>query len=198
MSVTGNLRGHRGSRKAVQSVIAPGPPLSLHPKPTPPEEKGMKVYGAGAKNTRWSPFWIFNRMDNGAFRVKFHSDYDGIVFTIALRSPGGAAVHPYIITVDHRGYSSVVHHIDRPLAEYRGPVFTRRMPQWLWVRFNHGNVEVGAGKVFGENAFMQGQTIDPRGGGYGNFGIGRTGNSGAFELLDVQPMELRQNRNRFN
>lgn len=164
------------------------------PKPTRfhgIENRAIRVYASGARGAQWDDMWIFDRVDDGAFRVKFHTDDSGIFFNIALRDHN---VHPYIIIVDDQGRSSISHNAT-VIARTSGVRIPKGEPVWVWVRFHHGNVDVGVGPHVGHNAFMSGVTPHKLDGGYNRFSIGRLGDRGAFELLDVQPMELRRGRN---
>lgn len=164
------------------------------PKPTGfwgADKRAIRVYDKGARGAQWDDMWIFDRVDDGAFRVKFHTDASGIFFNIALRNHN---VHPYIIAVDDNG-QSYMSHAGEVFARKSGIRIPKSEPVWLWVRFHHGNVDVGSGPNVGHNTFMSGTTTWTRDGGYNRFAIGKLSNDGAFELLDVNPMELRRGRN---
>jgi len=98
-----------------------------------------------------------------------------------------------VIVIDNpdRGNESSISHANQLLTSVRGYRFPRGQPAWVWVRFLFGRVWVGFGPVVGQNCFMQARTPDTLGGGYNRFAIGKTGNNGAFEVLDAQPLERR-------
>ena len=79
----------------------------------------------------------------------------------------------------------------------------KNQPVMVWVRFSRGRVELGVGYNIGDapSIVIAGYSSehDMLGGGYSQFAIGRIGRHPhtAFELLEVQPMELRGSRNRF-
>jgi len=156
------------------------------------EEHFTPVFSDGLKGQRWNEEWIFDKVDDGAFRIKVHSDHDGLLITIALQARNGGAIHPYTIVIDEGADSvSSIHHHNSLLTSVQGGRFPRGRPAWVWVRFLFGRVWVGFGPVIGEHVLMQAQTPNSLGGGYNRFAIGKTGNNGAFEVLDAQPLERR-------
>lgn len=149
----------------------------------------VRVQGTWGLN--WGPEFVFDRVDDGAFRVKFHSDHDGLLLVIATGTEDQPHVHPYTLVIDKDGESYITH-MGRTLAHVQGARFPKRQPAWVWVRFLHGVVMVGFGRDLGENEFMRGDSGgDAFGGGYVRFAVGKTGNNGAFEALDVQPLQRR-------
>lgn len=146
------------------------------------------VYADGDRGQIWNTNYVFDRLDDGAFRIKLHSAHDGVLITIALQDRN---VHPYQIIIDNDGQSEINHHLTT-LARVRGAKFPRSQPAWVWVRFIGGRVWVGFGPTVGQNTIMSGQTRNSLGGGYYRFAVGKTGNSGAFEILDCQPLERRK------
>lgn len=178
-------------------------------KPTPIENQLVTVFSPGETGMRWSPYWILDRRDDGAFRIKLHIDspYDGLRIVIATQNDELPSVHPYLILVDDydvdaNGYYSCIYHHNRQIARtqlYSQPIIKRGDIDWVWVRFEHGSVNVGVGPNLWQSVFMAGVTPNTMGGGYGRFAVGKTQNNGAFELVHVQPM-TRVNptsRNRF-
>jgi hypothetical protein len=151
------------------------------------------VWSDGLRGQRWDEEWVFDKVDDGAFRIKLHSDYDGLLITIALQSREGGAIHPYTIVIDNpdRQNESTITHANRLLTRVNGFRFPRSQPAWVWVRFLFGRVWVGFGPNVGQNCIMQARTPDALGGGYNRFAVGKTGNNGAFEVLDAQPLERR-------
>lgn len=154
------------------------------------EEHFKPVFADGLKGQVWSEEWIFDKVDDGAFRIKLHSDYDGLLITIALQARNGGAIHPYTVMIDGPESLTEIRHCNKPIASVRGAKFPRGRPAWVWIRFLFGRVWVGFGPNIGENVVLQAQT-DNLGGGYNRFAIGKTGNNGAFEVLDAQPLERR-------
>lgn len=154
------------------------------------EDHFTPVWSDGLKGQRWNTFWRFDKVDDGAFRIKLHSDYDGLLITIALQdnAPG---IHPYSIVLDGPGNVSEIRHCNKVLARLQGARFPRNRPAWVWVRFLFGRVWAGFGPDIGKNVVIQAQTPNQLGGGYYRWAVGKTGNNGAFEILDAQPLERR-------
>lgn len=157
------------------------------------EEHFTPIWSDGLRGQRWNEEWVFDKLDDGAFRIKLHSDYDGLLITIALQARNGGAIHPYTIVIDNpdRGNESSIHHANQLLTRVAGAKFPRGRPAWVWIRFLFGRVWVGFGPNIGQNVIMQARTPDTLGGGYNRFAIGKTGNNKAFEVLDAQPLERR-------
>lgn len=170
----------------------------LYPKPTPPDERGMKVFTPGPMGVRRSDHWIFHGRDDGAFLIKLHRGdaRDGLVVVLELQTGRAGSIHPYTIVVDRAGESWITHHRSTVASVTHEPgLLATNRPTWVWVRFFRGTVAVGLGTELDRSYVMRGTTDDELGGGYLRFGVGKTDNHGAFELLDVQPLELRRNRN---
>lgn len=150
------------------------------------------VHAAGTNGVIWNENFQFDHTDNGALRVQFHSDYDGMIILLATGSMNGnASIDPFEIVIDAQPSGiSAIRHAGRILAQVKGASFPRGKPAWVWVIYVDGLVKVGFGRNPGEGQFMQAQEAPERlfGGGYNRFAVGKTGNTGAFELLDVQPL----------
>ena len=188
---------HRPSALNLVPTNQPHPELVYQPKPTEfwgADKRAQRVYSPGPRGIIWSPYWILDRVDDGACRVKLHSDHDGMIFNLALSDDN---VHPWIVVLDNNNTSYITHNGDL-VAYYEGSVLNKSRISWVWFRFHHGQMDCGLGTIIGQNVIMSGTTQNALGGGYYRIGIGKTGNYGAFELLDVQPMELRWGRNRMN
>lgn len=169
---------------------SPYDPIVWSARPLTMDDRYHVIYGDGLRGQKWTEEFKFDRLDDGAFRIKLHSDYDGLLITIALGTDYGGGIHPYQVIIDRDGVSEIWHHITR-IAHVEGARFPRGQPAWVWIRFLHGQVWVGFGSDVGKNVIMSGKTPNPMGGGYVRFAIGKTGNHGAFELLEVQPLERR-------
>jgi hypothetical protein len=153
------------------------------------------VYAPGDTGLVWNEKFSFDHVDNGAMRVKFHSDYDGLFVHVTTGSmEGNASIDPFRVVVDREGYSEIRHN-GRVLTQVQGARFPKGKPVWVWLTYVDGLLTVGFGRNPGEGTFMQAQESPDQlfGGGYCRFALGKTGNTGAFELLDVQPLE----RNKF-
>ena len=162
-------------------------------KPLLIEDHYARVFAPGAIGMIWNQNWTFDRVDDGACRIKFHSDYDGMLLQIALGNDFDGGIHPYVIFLNGQGGPSYITHNNCVISRIeQTPPLVHGKPTWMWMRFLHGKVWVGYGETVGENIVMGGKTPNPLGGMYRRFGVGKTGNSGAFELLDVQPMERRR------
>lgn len=160
--------------------------------PLRPEQYFHPVYSAGTTGAIWQREFEFDHADDGALRIKLHSDHDGLLIIVATGSENGnASIDPFEVLVDHRpGNVSVIRHCGRILTTVSGATFPRGKPAWVWLTYTNGLVRVGFGRDVGSNEFMQAQETFARlyQGGYTRFAVGKTGNNGAFELLDVQPL----------
>jgi hypothetical protein len=99
----------------------------------------------------------------------------------------------YTIVIDNpdRDHETTVTHANQLLGRVTGYRFPRGKPAWVWVRFLFGRVWVGFGPTVGEHCILEVKTPNTLGGGYSRFAVGKTGNNGAFEVLDCQPLERR-------
>jgi hypothetical protein len=153
-----------------------------------------KVYAPGARGQIWNPEFVFDQRDNGAATITLHADspQDGLFITIALNTDTDVSLDPMQIVLDDNGVSHVSHN-GKVVAQANGARFPRGKPAHVWFRFNHGRIWVGFGNKVGQNVVMSGDARDCEllGGGYLRFAVGKTGNNGAFELLDVAPLMLR-------
>jgi hypothetical protein len=155
------------------------------------------VYEKGVPGCIWNPNFQLDHNDNGALRVKFHSEQDGLLIMLCTGFEAGTpSIDPFHVIIDNNGVSQI-HHCGRVLAQVNGARFPRGKPAWVWLTYVDGLMTVGFGRFPGENAFMQAQEQPERlfSGGYNRFAVGRTGNRGKFELLDVQPLQRRAGAN---
>jgi hypothetical protein len=63
-------------------------------KPSILDKHFTPIWSDGLRGQRWDDDWRFDKLDDGAFRIKLHSDYDGVLLTIALQSQASGAIHP--------------------------------------------------------------------------------------------------------
>lgn len=161
-------------------------------KPLLIENHYKRVYSAGPRGQLWDQLWTFDRVDDGAARIKLHSDNDGIMITVAIGGDYDGQIDSYVAAVSFTGGPSIITHANRTIARIeRTPPFPTGRPAWLWFRFLHGFLWIGYGDIVGQNVVIGGKTPNPLAGMYRRFGIGKIANNGAFELLDVQPLERR-------
>ena len=162
-------------------------------KPLTLEQRYKKVYAPGPHGQQWDHAWVFDKVDDGAARIKLHSDADGLLITIAIGGDFDPGIHPYIVALSGNGGESTIYHNNTLIARVpRTPVMVHKQPTWVWFRFLHGQLFVGFGDTVGHNTVIGGLTPHPLGGMYRRFGVGKLANNGAFELLDVQPLERRR------
>ncbi len=176
------------------------PPLAYAPKPMPIELENQRVWVAGPKGIVHSSEWLFDGVDEGAVRVKMHRDSHlaGLVIQFHLHTIDHPTVHPYTLVIDANGYTAFGHDTVTFAETHHVPVIATGVPTWVWFTFSKGYVQVGTGPHIGQSILLRGQSPLRLGGGYRRFALGKTRDEGAFELLDVQPMELRVNRNRLH
>jgi hypothetical protein len=150
----------------------------------------------GLQGQKWDlESFLFDKTDDGAFRVKFQSEHSGMFITIATNARDIGSIHPFTIVVDNEEGLSDIYAHQTPLVRVKGAHFPRNKPAWVWVRYYHGAVQVGFGRNLGENMIMEAKAPQTYGGGYAYFAVGRTDATGSFTLLDVQPLERRTNSN---
>jgi len=156
------------------------------------EHRYRQVYTPGLLGQVWDQEWVFDRCDDGAARIQFHSDFDGLLITIAIGGDFDGGIHPYVIYIDGQGGPSEIRHNNTLIARVeRTPMMVHGVPTWAWFRFLHGRVWFGFGEVVGENVVIGGKTPHPLMAMYRRYGVGRTGNNGAFEVIDCQPLSRR-------
>ena len=154
------------------------------------------VFSDGVNGLVWNEEFQLDVVDNGAFRINVHSDHDGIMLVLATGSHEGTpSIDPITIVIDMPPTRmSEIRYKQKVLTRVLGATFPRGKPAWVWVTYVNGLVCVGFGRNPGENQFMQTQIPSSSlyTGGYNRFAVGKTGNTGAFEAIDLQP--LRRNK----
>lgn len=170
-------------------------PQDWSKRPLTLDQHSHKVFAEGKRGQIWNPDFILDRRDDGALTVTLHADSprDGLLVTLAINTDQDVSLDPIEVVVDSSGHSYAT--LDgEVICERQGARFPRQKPAQVWLRFYKGRLWVGFGNRVGQNTIMQGHTSRSQelGGGYQRFAVGKTANTGAFELLDVAPLERRQ------